>query len=140
MAAITDERVRGFLEESARTGKLGYTAADGRPLVVPVWYALDGDEVVFTTGKDSAKGASIARDPRLVLCVDKEDGHKFAQIQGEAVTTEDPGEVLRAAVAIAARYVSPDKAEKVGNRIASPGQLAVRLRPTKVVTSDNLRD
>lgn len=139
MAAITDEKVRGFLEEGARTGKLGYTAADGRPLVIPVWYALEGEEIVFTTDKASAKGASIARDPRLALCVDKDDGHKFVQIQGEATSTEDSDELLRTAIAIAGRYVAAEKADRVGRQIASPGQLVVRLRPTKVVISDNLR-
>lgn len=138
MSSITEEKVRGFLEESARTGKLGYTGSDGRPLVAPVWFALDENDIVFTTEKTSAKGASIIRDPRLAMCVDKDDAHTFVQVQGEAVTSEDPDELLRMAVDIAARYVGAEKSDKVGRKIASPGQLAIRLRPTRVVTSANL--
>lgn len=140
MAGIIDGKVRDFLQQGVRTGKVAYTAPDGRPLVAPVWFTVEGGEVVFNTDKSSAKGASIARDSRLALCVDQEGGHSFVQVQGEAVVSQEPEEVLRVATGIAARYVGPDKADKVGRKIAGPGQLAVYLRPTKVVTSADLRD
>ncbi len=138
MTSISDEKVRGFLDEGPRTGKIAYVGSGGQPLVAPVWYLREGDEIVFTTDATSAKSASISRDPRLAMCVDEDDGHKFVQVQGEAVTSKDPDELLRAATALAARYVGAEKADRVGRQIASPGQLVVRLRPTKLVTSDNL--
>ena len=33
--------VREFLCAGTRTGKLGFTAADGRPLVAPVWFVVE---------------------------------------------------------------------------------------------------
>ena len=45
---------------------LGYLAADGRPLVAPVWFVVDGDQLVFTTGRDTSKGRALARDPLRV--------------------------------------------------------------------------
>ncbi|WP_092600629.1 TIGR03618 family F420-dependent PPOX class oxidoreductase [Actinopolyspora xinjiangensis] len=138
MTTITAEKVRSFLDEGGRTGKVGYLGADGRPLVVPVWFARDGDRIVFNTSADSAKAAAIARDPRLAMCVDEQSGRTFVQIQGDAETTAEQAEVLRVATTVAARYVGAEKAERVGGKIAGPGQLAVYLRPTRVTTSGDL--
>lgn len=132
MAELISE-VRAFLSEATRTGKLGYVAADGRPLVAPIWFVVDGDDLIFNTGADTAKGKAIARDPRLVICVDSEvPPYGFVQVQGVAATSEDPDELLRSATDIARRYVGPELAEQFGKRNAVPGELLVRLRPTKV--------
>ena len=45
----------------------------------------------------------------------------------------EPGELLRTATAIGARYMGEDRAEEFGQRNAVPGELVVRLRPTKVI-------
>ena len=54
-------------------------------------------------------------------------------MQGSAELSEDPGELLRTATAIAARYVGPELADEFGKRNGVPGELVVRLRPTKVL-------
>ncbi|MFE3002577.1 PPOX class F420-dependent oxidoreductase [Nocardia sp. NPDC059246] len=135
MASLSDQRVRDFLTEGTRTGKLAFVASDGRPLVAPVWFILEGDEIVFNTGKDTAKGRSIQRDGRLSLCVDvSAPPYSFVQVQGVAEVSEDPDELLRTATDIAARYMGPGRADEFGKRNAVPGELVVRLRPTKIVT------
>lgn len=138
-----DPEVRAFLTEGTRTGKLGYVAADGRALVAPVWFMVEGPdeapELVFNTGKNTAKGRAVAREPRLTLCVDlAEPPYAFVQVQGEATVSEDPDETLRTATAIAARYVGEDRAEDFGRRNAGPGELVVRLQPTKVLAQFNM--
>ncbi len=134
MLSLSDPWVRTFLTEGTRTGKLSYTSASGQPLVAPVWFILDGDDLVFNTGKDTAKGKALARDPRTALCVDLEQPpYAFVQVQGRAVLSEDPAELVRTATAIAARYVGPDRAAEFGERNGVPGELVVRIRPHKVL-------
>lgn len=136
---MTDPKISAFLGEGTRTGKLAYTGADGRPLVVPIWFIVEGGALVFNTGKDTAKGKSLARDPRTTLCVDLEEPpYGFVQVQGTAELSEDPEELVRSATAIAARYVGPERAEDVGKRNGVPGELVVRLRPTKVIAAFNM--
>ncbi|MEY8040782.1 PPOX class F420-dependent oxidoreductase [Saccharopolyspora cebuensis] len=136
MTSISDDEIREFLSHGTRTGMLGFTASDGRPLVAPVWFVLEGDELVFNTGKDTAKGRAIARDPRLVLCVDlPAPPYGFVQVQGTARTSEDVGELARTATTIAARYMGPERAEEFGRRNGVPGELVVRLRPEKVLAA-----
>ncbi len=138
MSIFSDE-VRAFLSEGTRTGKLAWTAADGRPLVAPIWFVVEGDDLVFNTGRDTAKGRAIARDPRLALCVDLEQPpFGFVQVQGTAAHSEDPAELLRTATAIGGRYMGADRAEEFGRRNGVPGELVVRLRPDKVTANMNM--
>ena len=139
MASVADPKISAFLSAGTRTGKLAYSAADGRPLVAPVWFIVEGDVLVFNTGKDTAKGRALARDPRAALCVDLEEPpYGYVQVQGEAELSEDPGELLRTATAIAARYMGDDRAGEYGKRNAVPGELVVRLRPAKVIAHFNI--
>ena len=135
------EEVITFLSDGTRTGMLGYVGADGRPLVAPVWFMVDGNQLVFTTHKQSAKGRALVRDPRVVMCVD--DPHppySFVQVQGTASTGEDPGELLDATTRLGGRYMGADRAEEYGRRNAVPGELIVRITPTKVVEGFKITD
>jgi PPOX class probable F420-dependent enzyme len=130
---LTPEVVE-FLTTGTRTGKLSWTAADGRPLVAPVWFVVADGALLFNTGKDTAKGRAIRRDPRLALCVDLEEPpYAFVQVQGTATISEDPDDLVRSATAIGGRYMGADRAKEFGRRNGVPGELLVRLQPTKVV-------
>jgi len=140
MAELTDDVIE-FLAEGTRTAKLGYVAADGRPLVAPVWFVVDGRELVFNTGKDTAKGRALRRDPRVVVCVDDErPPFSFVQVQGEVTLSEDPDELIATATRIGGRYMGADRAQEFGRRNGVPGELVVRVRPTKIVKAFNLAD
>ncbi len=136
--AELSQKVIEFLSAGTRTGMLGYLAADGRPLVAPVWFVVDvgqdGTELAFNTGRDTSKGRALARDSRVVICVD--DPHppySFVQVQGVATVSEDARDVLDIATRTGRRYMGADRAEEFGRRNAVPGELVVRLRPTKVI-------
>jgi PPOX class probable F420-dependent enzyme len=133
VSSLGDPAVRDFLSHGTRTGKLSYLAASGRPLVAPVWFVVEDGSLVFNTNKDTAKGRALARDPRVSLCVDLEEPpYAFVQVQGEAELSEDPAELIRTATAIAARYMGAGRAEEFGRRNGVPGELVVRVWPTKV--------
>jgi len=139
MTLVTDPEISAFLTAGTRTGKLAWTSADGRPLVAPVWFVVEDGCLVFNTGKDSAKGRALARDPRVALCVDLEEPpYGFVQVQGRAELSEEPSELVRSATAIAARYMGRDRAEEFGKRNGVPGELAVRVRPDKVIAAFNM--
>ncbi|HEY7278855.1 MAG TPA: PPOX class F420-dependent oxidoreductase [Trebonia sp.] len=134
MASVADPKISAFLGAGTRTGKLAYAGADGRPLVAPVWFIVEDGVLVFNTNKATAKGRALARDPRATLCVDLEEPpYAFVQVQGDAELSEDPHELVRTATAIAARYMGQGRAEEYGKRNGVPGELVVRLHPTKVI-------
>ena len=135
-----DER-RSFLLEGTRTGKLATVRADGRPHVVPIWFTLDGDDLVLTTGADTVKGRNIERDPRVCVCVDDEDPpFSFVTVEGEAAVSEDPDELLHWATRLGGRYMGAERAEEYGRRNAVEGELLVRITPTKIIARAAIAD
>ncbi|WP_408657403.1 PPOX class F420-dependent oxidoreductase [Jatrophihabitans sp.] len=136
---MTDEQARAFLTEGTRTGKLATTMADGRPHVAPIWFILDGPDLLFMTGANTVKGRSLRRDPRAALTVDLEEPpYAFVMVQGSVELSEDLDEMLPVSTAIARRYVEESEAEAYGRRNAVAGELLVRLRPDKIVAVADL--
>lgn len=120
---------------------LGYLASDGRPLVAPVWFVVDDGQLAFNTGKNTAKGRALARDPRVVMCVDDpRPPYSFVQVQGTASISEDPQELLDIATRTGGRYMGQDRAQEFGRRNGVPGELVVRIRPTKVLKAFGMAD
>ena len=134
MRAMDWAEASQFLLAGRRTATIATIGRDGHPHVVPVWFVLDGREVVFTTGSESIKGRALRRDPRLSICVD-DDRPPFAyvRVDGVADLSEDVGEMLPWATRIGARYMGEDQAEAFGRRNAVAGELLVRVRPKRVV-------
>jgi PPOX class probable F420-dependent enzyme len=136
---MTDEERRRFLREGTRTGKLAVVRQDGRPHVSPIWFVLDGDDLVFTTGVDSVKGHAIVRDPRVAITVDREEPlYDYVIIEGIATVIEDRDEILPWSTRIAARYMGDDKADEYGKRNAAPGEILVRITPTKIMAQKDI--
>ncbi|MGP4025695.1 PPOX class F420-dependent oxidoreductase [Actinomadura sp. 3N407] len=134
MEKMTDSEWRAFVSEGTRTGKAGVTRKDGAPHVTPIWFVLDGDEVLFNTGRDTVKGRTLARDPRVSICVDDQTPpFSYVLIQAEASLIEDPDEMRRWATVIGRRYMGAERAEEFGARNAVPTEYLVRARITKVV-------
>src|SRR5437764_8921602 len=136
---MTTDQVRSFLSHGTRTAKLATVMADGRPHVMPVWFVLDGDQIVFTTGADSVKGRNLRRDPRVALVVDDErPPFAFVHVRGRVTIHEELDELLRFATAMGARYMGEDRAQEFGKRNAGPGELLVRVTPERVIAEDNI--
>ena len=133
---MTPEEIRSFLNYGTRTAKLATSGPSGQPHVMPVWFALDGEELVFTTWGDSFKGRNLRRNPRAAIVVDEEVApYAFVHIRGRVTLSEDLEELLRFATAIGGRYMGAVRAGEFGRRNAGPGELLVRLRPERVIAA-----
>jgi len=140
---MTETQVTAFLAAvPPRTGKLATVRADGRPHVAPVWYALDDDgSILFNTGESSVKGRNLSRDPRASLCVDDErPPFSYVLVEGTVELSDELDEVRRWATEIGGRYMGADRADEYGARNGVPGELLVRLRPSRVVSALDLAD
>jgi PPOX class probable F420-dependent enzyme len=136
---MTEPEWRAFLSHGTRTAKLATTRADGRPHVAPVWFVLDGDDLVLNTGRGTVKGRTLARDPRVMVCVDDEEPpFSFALVEGTATLSDDLADVRAWAGRIAARYMGEERAEEYAARNGVPGELVVRVRIEKVVAQRDL--
>lgn len=142
MTAMTRDDALAFLAaDPAHTGKLALVRSDGAPIVVPVWFALDGEDLLFTTHAETAKGRILRRDPRVALCADDErPPYAFVTVQGTATLSEDPGELLAWATTIGGRYMGAARADEFGARNGVPGELLVRVRIARVRGESGVAD
>lgn len=142
MHKMTDEEYRKFMLDTVRTGKLATVREDGRPHVVPIWYHMDGDSLIFMTGEDTVKGKNIKRDPRVAISVDEENPpFAFVLFEGEAeILNPTPDELLMWSTKIGGRYMGEDRAEEFGKRNAVDGELLIRVIPTKVIARGSVSD
>ena len=106
---------REFIEAlPARTAKVGTLQADGWPHVAPVWVALDGDDLVFTTGASTVKGRALRRDPRVSMCFDDErPPFAFVIVQGRAAISEDPEPLRHWATVVGGRYMGAEQGRRL---------------------------
>ena len=138
---MSDQERRAFLSAGTRTAKLATVRKNGGPHVVPIWFVLDGDDVIFTTGIGTVKGKAIQRDPRVALCVDDDTPpFSFVTIEGSVTISRDHDELLKWATRLGARYMGADRAEEFGRRNAVPDELLLRLTPTKTIAVAGLSD
>ena len=140
---MSADEVRAFLTaEPARPAILGTTRADGRPHVAPIWYAVDDDgSILFNTGDTTVKGKNLLRTGQAAMTVqDDVAPFSFVTIEGPVTISDDLDEVRRWAAVIGGRYMGADRADDYGNRNGVPGELLVRLTPTKTVSARDVAD
>lgn len=132
MREMTNDEIKAFLLEGTRTGKLGWVSMNGAPHVAPVWFLLDGEDIVFNTHEDSGKAKALVREGRASLLVDLEEPpYAFVKIDATVSFDDDLDRVRALATKIGARYMGADRAEEFGARNGVPGELIVRLTPAK---------
>ena len=64
--------------------------------------------------------------------------YAFVHVRGPVTLSEDLAELLHFATAIGGRYMGADRAEEFGRRNAVPGELLVRITPTRVLAEDDI--
>ena len=141
MQKMTERQWRAFVTHGTRTGKLSTVRADGSPHVTPVWFLLDGDDIVLTTEQTGVKGRNLARDERFALCVDEDrPPYAFVLLQGRATISEDPDDMSRWGGLLGARYMGSDRTEEYAARNGGAGNLLVRCRIDKVIAFGGIAD
>lgn len=129
-----------FIVQGSRTGKIATVREDGRPHVVPIWFILRGNQIFFTTGEDTVKAGNIRRDPRVAINIDDQAfPYSYVTIEGLAeVLDPAANELLEIATQIARRYVGDELAVEYGKRNAVPGELLIRVKPSKILSGKNI--
>ena len=141
MQKMTPDETKAFLLSGTRTGKLATVRADGRPHVAPIWFVLDGDDLLFNTGSNTIKAQNMQRDNRVSICVDDETPpFAFVIIEGTAVLQDNPPDNRYWATQIGGRYMGADQAEAFGKRNGVAGELLVRVTPTKIIAQKDIAD
>ena len=136
---MTPDEIRDFLTREVHTGKLASVRKDGQPHVAPIWFVLDGDDILFTTWHTTVKSANLHHDPRVALSVDDEKPpYAFVLIEGTVTIQEKAPDLLYWATRIAGKYMGEELGEAYGKRNAVDGELLVRLKPARITAQKEI--
>jgi general stress protein 26 len=107
---VIDDSVRTFLQKSL-LARMSVLDAKGYPHTVPVWFMLDGDDVVIISVRDTRKVKYIAANPKGSVQVggDSGDGGGYL-LKGDFTIEEDPDDVWMKKLIY--RYEESPQAEK----------------------------
>src|SRR5262245_29119679 len=107
-AILADPLVRELLD-ARLIAVLTTLEPDGSVHAVPLWYALDGDAIVFASGGRSRKIRNLRRDPRATVVL--HDSRPGAEVCGASIRGRS--EVVEGAEAVVlirlvhSRYLTP---------------------------------
>jgi PPOX class probable F420-dependent enzyme len=142
MGRLSRDECLALLRAPVRPALLATVRESGTPHVVPVWYDVDDDgTILFNTGDDTVKGRAIRRTGKVALCVqDEAPPFSFVTVEGDATVIDDVDQVLAWATRIGGRYMGADRADEFGARNGVPGELLVRVTPTRLVGEAGVAD
>lgn len=119
------EQVLAFAAAEVRVGRLATVSAVGDPHVVPIWYAVDGDEILVHTMGETRKARNINETGKYSLTIDKDTvPYKGVTVSGRAeAVADDVRDAKKLAVDLAVAYLGPKMGARFGERMAgSPGE------------------
>ena len=114
--------------QGPHTGVLTTLFADGSPQSTPLWFLLDGDDILFSTTAGKQKLRNIARDARATFAVyNPTNDMSYVEVRGTIVVTEDPTANTRDRIVQKHGYAD-------GSAFDAPGtqRFTLRLTPTKI--------
>lgn len=141
MHIMSTEEWHSFVTRDGRTGKFATVGPGGTPHITPVWFVLDGDDFLFTTGAGTAKARNLRDNARAAICVeDDKPPFSYVEARGDVTLSEDLGELVEVATRAGTRYMGAAQGAEFGKRNGVPGELVVRLRPDKVIAFSAIAD
>lgn len=107
---------------------------DGSPSTSLVFYALDGDALLFSTTADRLKAKTVKNDRRAVVTVlDEGAPYRFVSVEGDAVVQTDdiiPGHIaINRVMRNAPDWTPPEGYEET---LRSQKRVIIRVTPTRV--------
>ena len=129
----TTER-ESFLAD-LHVGVLAVEAADGAPVVTPVWYRYEpGGVVELSIDASSVKGRLLAAAGRATLCAQREElPYAYVTVDGPVTLGEASDDVRRD---IAVRYLGTEMGQAYVASTTAGDNTLVRLTPQRWHTVD----
>jgi PPOX class probable F420-dependent enzyme len=113
---------------------------NGRPHLMPLWYAVEGTELKGWTYAKSQKAKNLERDARATLQI--EDGEQYDELRGvmmecDVAIERDPAAVAGYGRALFARFGAsgPGVDEMIEKQ--APKRIGLTFTPTRIVSWDH---
>ena len=124
--------VRKFLK-APRIARLATIAADGYPHIVPIYFMLDGDGILFGSDRGDRKVRNALANPKGAVIIGGEPTTDEAgyMIRGDLSVEEDEDRVI--VHKLLHHYETPAEAEALAVQWAESDLVVIRLTPKVVI-------
>lgn len=136
---MSDDELRAFLAEK-KVVTCATIGPNGRPHLMPLWYAAEGTTLRGWTYAKSQKAKNLERDPHATLQV--EDGEQYHELRGvmmecDVAIERDPDKVVNFGMALFQRFgaTGPDVENMI--RGQAPKRIGMTFTPTRIVSWDH---
>ncbi len=133
---IPDEQ-REFLE-SHRLCVFGFNRRSGPPSLSPVYYFMDGDEIVISTTGSRIKAKVVQRNPEVSVCVlDEKMPFAYLTVYGHArIEEEGAADVMRRiGEAMTGSPISEAALPALEQRAKEEGRVVICVKPAQIVST-----
>jgi general stress protein 26 len=126
---ITDEH-RAFFSKKL-IARLATHGKDGYPHLVPIWFDVEANDIIFISDRSAVKVQNVIEHPRGTVTIggDIGDGGGF-MIRGILSIEEDPDKAITKRMTY--RYEEPAEAERMLELWKNDDIITLRLTPVKI--------
>src|SRR5215208_3176711 len=132
-----DEQQREFLN-GHRLCVVGVERRAGPPSLTPVYYIMDGDDLLISTTASRAKAKLIQRNPAVSVCaLGEEPPFPYLTVFGRGRIEEAGAADLMASVgeAISGRPLTTEARTALEERARQEGRVVLRVTPERFVST-----
>ena len=117
---------------------IGYNRKSGPPAMSPVYYVMDGDDILISTTAGRVKSQVLARRPEVSVCVLSEAPHPsppYITVYGRAtIVSEGAADLMmRVGAAMSGSPVPETARPAVEKRAAKEQRVVLRITPERIV-------
>ena len=136
---MSDNELRAFLAEK-KVVTCATIGPNGRPHLMPLWYAAEGTTLRGWTYAKSQKAKNLERDPHATLQV--EDGEMYHELRGvmmecDVAIERDTDKVVNFGMALFQRFgaMGPEVEAMIAGQ--APKRIGMTFTPTRILSWDH---
>lgn len=130
---MINEQVRAVLAQPVIV-RFTTIQPDGYPHTVPVWFMLDGDDLIVFSGSEAQKVKNVQENNKGNISFGGDPaGSPCYTILGDIETEDDPEHEITAK--ITRHYERPEKAEESLTEWKDDRHVILRLKPKRVINA-----
>lgn len=128
---MIDDAAREVLQKPL-IARLATIGSDGYPHNVPLWFLLDGDDIVIISDRTNRKVRNVQTIPKATLTVGGDDlnGSGY-MIKADVTVEEDAGHVVTERITV--HYETAEDARRLLKQWENDDIIVLRLKPTRVI-------
>ncbi len=132
MCRMLNRAIRKFLKQP-RIARLATIGRDGYPHIVPIYFMVDGDDIVFASDDDERKVRNARAHPQgaVVIGGEPETDDAGYMVQGDLSIEDHPDrKLLRRLIA---RYEPKEEVDTLAEEWAEGDVVMIRLTPKSAI-------